>query len=69
MREVVEVYRGIEICRARHAWSEDAHERYEAILHDWLLIGNLSSVKEQIDRRLDRKGSRPNTPLTSDVQQ
>lgn len=68
MREVVEVYRGVEIYRS-HLQIGLANrpdgtllERYEAFARDWLLVGSLDDVRGQIDGRIARGGSRTGIP-------
>lgn len=63
LREVVEVYRDMEICRCRMNWSGWPPERYEAKIGDWLLMGSDKvSVRWQIDQHLDREERRRSPP-------
>jgi hypothetical protein len=56
MREAVEVYRGVEIYHSNFPPQSGFPEGFEAVVEDWRLMGTLSSVRDQIDKRLDRNG-------------
>jgi hypothetical protein len=58
MRTAVAVYKGVEICRSKlvlclpGAAPESLKDWYEATVDDWLIVGSLEGVQEQIDQRL-----------------
>ena len=56
MREAFEVYRGVEIYRSNFPPQSGFPEGFEAVVEDWRLMGTLSTVRDQIDERLDRNG-------------
>jgi hypothetical protein len=65
MGQPLELYRGVEISLFKVAlhqseMSQDAKERHVARIGEWLIVGTLDSVREQVDRILgNKRGSNP----------
>jgi hypothetical protein len=61
MTTPVEIYRGIEIHYSKLVVCDsgsgtERKDSFAARLDDWLIIGPLQSVRDQIDQRLDKPG-------------
>jgi hypothetical protein len=63
--ELIETYRGVEIRFSKvaicppQAKPAILHDYYIARVGEWLIIGTLESVRDQIDKRLGRRDSQP----------
>lgn len=56
IREPIDVYRGVPIYRSSLPPVAGFPEGFEAVIEDWRFVGTLNSVRDQIDKHLDRNG-------------